>query len=201
MSIPYLEQHQGVHLWKLALQAGYGQVWDPAWNVRLWQCYHSNSDTCLLRSSVTPAWKSSGCKFGFTGILDVLPSPYAGCSLLPMSRQVSWAQTLLGYERSFLQNYWDFPSWRMLCQAFGTRCTANLNLEKIRRKNAWLWRWDSGTLTSLLSINRERPQKGSSPLVRSGLVPEGLSWVHEMQWDECKSMYPARAKAKATRLA
>lgn len=58
-------------------------------------------------------------------------------------------------DRSFLQNYWDLVPWRMLCQAFGTRYTANLNLEKRRRKNTSLWRWDSGALTSLLSIDRE----------------------------------------------
>lgn len=166
----------------------------------LWQCYHSDSDTCFLRHFVTPAWKSSGYKFGITGILDMLPSPCAGRSFSPVSTQVNWIQTLhtacwaMKRERSFLRNYWDLLPWRMLCPAYVPGCTANLNLEERRRKNISLWRWDSGALTSLLSIDRERPRKGSSALARSGLVPEGLGWVHEVQWDECTSVYPARAK-------
>lgn len=91
-------------------------------------------------SCVTPARKSSRCKFGITGILDVLPSKCAGCSLSPMSRQVSWVHTLLGCaEVEILSpNYWDLVPWRMLCHTYVPRCTENLNLEKRRRKNTSL---------------------------------------------------------------
>lgn len=185
-------------LWKQALQAGYGQVWDPAWDVRL-------SNIVITQIVIHVSW----------GVVSHLPGRAVGMNLgllafwmcchphvqdvvfhLQADRWVEsrpcWAAQRW---RSFLQSYWDLVPWRMLCHSYVPRCTANLNFEKRRRKNTSPWRWDSVALTSLLSIDRERPQKGRSAPVRSGLVPEGLCWVHEVQWGECTFVYPARAKA------
>lgn len=61
---PYLKLHQEEHLWKLALQAGYGQVWHPAWNVTLF-------GSVITQIVIPVSW----------GILSHLPGKAVGINL------------------------------------------------------------------------------------------------------------------------